>query len=54
MRNATIDSPRGVFTMSKANNPVQDIYLRRVEGNKNLVVAIASEALEDPARGCKM
>ncbi|MBC7204666.1 MAG: ABC transporter substrate-binding protein [Pusillimonas sp.] len=54
MRNATIDSPRGVFTMSKANNPVQDIYLRRVEGNKNIVAAIASEALEDPARGCKM
>ena len=26
----TIDSPRGKWTMSKAHNPVQDIYLRRV------------------------
>ena len=28
MSAATIDSPRGAFTLSKANNPVQDIYLR--------------------------
>lgn len=54
MRSAKIDSPRGMFTMSKANNPVQDIYLRKVEGKKNVVVGVASKALEDPARGCKM
>jgi branched-chain amino acid transport system substrate-binding protein len=40
--------------MSKAHNPIQDIYLRRVEGNANQVIGIAWKALEDPARGCKM
>ena len=54
MEKATIDSPRGPFTMSKAHNPVQDIYLRKVEGKQNLVVNVAIKALADPARGCKM
>ena len=54
MEKAKIDSPRGTWTMSKAHNPVQDIYLRRVEGNSNLVVGVAWKALADPARGCKM
>ncbi|GAB4478282.1 MAG: ABC transporter substrate-binding protein [Burkholderiaceae bacterium] len=51
---ARIDSPRGVFTLSKAHNPVQDIYLRKVEGNQNKVIGVAVKALADPARGCKM
>src|SRR6266568_5127120 len=49
-----IDSPRGVWTMSRAHNPIQDIYLRRVEGNANQVIGVAWKALEDPARGCKL
>lgn len=49
-----VDSPRGAWTMSKAHNPIQDIYLRRVEGNANQVIGVAWKALEDPARGCKM
>ena len=49
-----IDSPRGPWTMSKAHNPIQDIYLRRVEGNANQVIGVAWKALEDPARGCRM
>ena len=49
-----IDSPRGPFTVSKAHNPVQDIYLRQVSGKENKVVGIASKALADPARGCRM
>src|SRR6478752_695555 len=49
-----IDSPRGSWTMSKAHNPIQDIYLRRVEGNANQVIGVAWKALEDPARGCRM
>jgi branched-chain amino acid transport system substrate-binding protein len=49
-----IDSPRGPWVMSKAHNPIQDIYLRRVDGNSNDVVGVAWKALEDPARGCKM
>src|SRR4051812_32548438 len=49
-----VDSPRGPWTMSKAHNPIQDIYLRRVEGNANQVIGVAWKALADPARGCKM
>ena len=51
---ARIDSPRGPFTLSKAHNPVQDIYLRQVTGKENKVVSIASKALADPGRGCKL
>jgi len=54
MEKARIDSPRGTFTLSKAHNPVQDFYLRKVEGKENKVVGIAVKALEDPARGCRM
>ena len=53
MEGATIDSPRGPFTMSKAHNPVQDIYLRKVEGKDNKTQGVAIKALADPARGCK-
>ncbi|TAH46957.1 MAG: ABC transporter permease [Betaproteobacteria bacterium] len=54
MEAAKIDSPRGAFTLSKAHNPVQDIYLRQAEGTQNKVVSTAIKALADPARGCKM
>jgi branched-chain amino acid transport system substrate-binding protein len=54
IQKAKIDSPRGPFTLSKAHNPVQDIYLRKVEGKQNKVVEVAIKALADPARGCKM
>ena len=48
-----IDSPRGAFMLSKAHNPVQDIYLRQVIGKENKVIGVASKALADPARGCR-
>ena len=51
---AKIDSPRGPFSVSKAHNPVQDIYLRQVSGKENKLVGVASKSLADPARGCKM
>ncbi|MEI6801839.1 MAG: ABC transporter substrate-binding protein [Burkholderiales bacterium] len=51
---AKIDSPRGVFTLSKAHNPVQDIYLRQVVGKENKVMGVAIKGLADPARGCRM
>lgn len=51
---AQIDSPRGKFTMSAAHNPIQDIYLRQVNGNHNEVKNIAIKALSDPAKGCRM
>jgi branched-chain amino acid transport system substrate-binding protein len=55
MEGATIaDSPRGAWKMSKAHNPIQDIYLRRVKGGENLVLGVAAKNLEDPATGCSM
>lgn len=54
MENAKIDSPRGTFTLSKAHNPVQDIYLREVQGGQNKLLSTSVKALADPARGCKM
>ena len=54
LEGATIDSPRGKWTMSKAHNPVQDIYLRVVENKENKVIGIAAKALADSGVGCKM
>jgi len=54
LQKARIDSPRGAFTLSKANNPVQDMYLRQVVGKENKLIGSASMALADPARGCKL
>ena len=54
MESAKLDSPRGPFTLSKAHNPVQDFYLRKVEGKDNKLVEIAIKGLADPARGCKL
>jgi len=53
MESAKIDSPRGAWTLSKAHNPIQDIYLRKVIGKQNVVQSVAWKALADPARGCK-
>ncbi len=54
MEKTVFDSPRGRFTLSKAHNPIQDIYLRKVKGLQNLYVRVAIKALADPAIGCKM
>jgi branched-chain amino acid transport system substrate-binding protein len=54
MEKARIDSPRGAFTLSKSHDPVQDIYLRKVEGMQNKYEGVAVKALADPSPGCKM
>ncbi|HET7773878.1 MAG TPA: ABC transporter substrate-binding protein [Burkholderiaceae bacterium] len=54
LRSARIDSPRGAFTLSRSHNPVQDIYLRKVDGKENKTVRVAVKALADPGRGCRM
>ena len=54
METAVIDSPRGKWTMSKAHNPIQDMYLRRVEGRENKVIGIAAKAVADSGAGCKL
>ena len=54
MEKAKVDSPRGTFTLGKSHNPVQDFYLRKVEGKENKLVSVAIKALADPGRGCRM
>jgi branched-chain amino acid transport system substrate-binding protein len=57
MEKETIDSPRGKWRLSKAHNPVQDIYLRKVVGDQNKYVSVAVKALDDDpamASACKM
>ena len=54
IESAVIDSPRGKWTMSRAHNPVQDIYLRKVEKGDNVVVGVAAKALADSGAGCKL
>ncbi|NML45635.1 ABC transporter substrate-binding protein [Ramlibacter sp. G-1-2-2] len=54
METGVIDSPRGKWTMSKAHNPIQDMYLRRVEKGENKVLGIAAKAVADSGAGCRM
>lgn len=54
MRKATVDSPRGKFTLNAAGNPVQDMYVREAKGVNNEFVSVAVKGLADPARGCRM
>ncbi|MGL5361395.1 MAG: ABC transporter substrate-binding protein [Bosea sp. (in: a-proteobacteria)] len=54
MQKATFDSPRGPMSFNKANNPVQNIYLREVRNGRNELVSVAGQAVDDPARGCRI
>ena len=54
MREAKIDSPSGPVSLSKSQEVVHNIYLRRVEKGENKVVGIAAENLADPGTGCKL
>jgi branched-chain amino acid transport system substrate-binding protein len=54
VRKATIDSPRGKFTLGKNHDPVQDFYLRQVSGKQNKSVGVAVKGLSDPGKGCNM
>ena len=49
MEKAKIDSPRGAWTLSKAHNPIQDIYLRKVVGSENQASS-ASRTKRSPIR----
>lgn len=51
---AKIDSPRGPISFSKANNVVQNIYLREAKGGLNRYISVAHANLADPAPGCKL
>jgi branched-chain amino acid transport system substrate-binding protein len=54
VRKATIDSPRGKFTLGKNHDPVQDFYLREVSNKENKSIGIAVKGLADPGKGCNM
>ena len=54
MRKASIDSPRGKYTLAAAGNPVQDFYIREAKGRDNAMTGIAVKVLPDPARGCNL
>lgn len=54
MRAARIDSPRGPLSFNRAGNPIQNVYLREVRNGRNELVSIAGQAVDDPARGCRM
>ncbi|SDD99858.1 ABC transporter substrate-binding protein [Rhodospira trueperi] len=54
MEAAEIESPRGTFRMSKAHNPIQDIYLREVRNGQDHILGVAAEDVEDPATGCSL
>jgi branched-chain amino acid transport system substrate-binding protein len=54
MQSAVIESPRGRFTLSKAHNPVQDIYLRQVVGGEDKVIGVAAKAVADSGAGCRL
>ncbi|HKA39858.1 MAG TPA: ABC transporter substrate-binding protein [Burkholderiales bacterium] len=55
MEKVEIDSPRGKWKMSRAHNPVQDMYLRKVTNKENKVTGVAIKALDyPPAAICKM
>jgi branched-chain amino acid transport system substrate-binding protein len=54
MREAKFESPRGPVSMSKSQEIVHHIYLRRAEKGENKVVGIAAENLADPGTGCKL
>jgi len=54
METAKIESPRGPFALTKSHNPIHDVYLRKVEGKENKVIAVAIKNLTDPPRGCKL
>ncbi|MEO7156413.1 MAG: ABC transporter substrate-binding protein [Vicinamibacterales bacterium] len=54
METVKIDSPRGPFALTKSHNPIHNVYLRKVEGKENKVIAVAVKDLTDPPRGCKL
>ncbi len=53
-RGATIESPRGNFTLSVQGNPVQNIYLRAVTQGQERLVRTVTERLADPGTGCSI
>ncbi len=54
MKSFKVPSPRGEWTFSKSQNPVQDFYLRKVVNGENRYQKVAVKALAEPTAACKM
>lgn len=54
MESAKLDSPRGPLSFSRSHNPVMNMYIREAKGDKNVMIGMAVEGLEDPSPACKM
>lgn len=54
MESAKLNSPRGPLTFSKSHNPIQDMYVRVVRGNENVMTEVIVKGLADPSLDCKM
>lgn len=54
MKGYKVPSPRGEWTFSKSQNPVQDFYLRKVVSGQNRFQRVAVKALAEPTHDCKM
>jgi branched-chain amino acid transport system substrate-binding protein len=54
LRGLSVESPRGTWRFSPAQNPIQDIYLREVRKGQNQYIGVAAKALSDPAQGCAL
>lgn len=54
MEGAKLDSPRGPLSFSRSHNPIMNMYIREAKGDKNVMIGMAVEALEDPSPACKL
>lgn len=54
LESASLESPRGPLTLSRAHNPIQNIYLRQVRNGVEVVLGVAHAALADPGSGCRL
>jgi branched-chain amino acid transport system substrate-binding protein len=54
MSGASFKSPRGPIKLSSANNPIQNFYLRELNGGKNVLVKTAVPEFSDSGTGCRL
>ncbi|MFV0280317.1 MAG: ABC transporter substrate-binding protein [Rhodoblastus sp.] len=54
MDKADFKSPRGPFKLGTSHNPIQNFYLRELQGGANKYMGVAAPMLADETTGCKM
>jgi branched-chain amino acid transport system substrate-binding protein len=53
MSKASFASPRGPFKLGASRNPIQNFYLRELQGGANKYLGVAAADLADETTGCK-